>query len=476
MGITTAMQAGVTALAANATALSAISSNIANVNTTGYKRVTSHFTDLVSGQSTKGSYTGSGVTATTQQNVTTKGELIPTTSGYNLGIDGQGFFIVSDTTRTGTSATSLFSRDGSFTTDTNGYMVNAGGYYLKGWLADQYGNIATSSTDMSMLQAINVGNVPNPILPTRNVSFNSNLDSRTPISSAAATYSGTDPVPATPANPAVSMSSWLASDVNSKVGTKPDTSITLKVSDSLGQPHNVTLALIKLSAGATGSTWAYEVWSDDAVAGAGLPAGQIASGQLTFDNEGNLQQNPAPPAAQTFTGALADPAGLNVQWNPSFGAVGTQQISFGVSGDPVTSTLTSVGRDTLTSAQKADGTEFSPLAKVEIQPDGTVNAVYSNGNVRTIAKVALATFVNANGLEPLSGNVYAISSYSGSMLLKTPGADGAGQIAAATLENSTVDLSQEFTGLITTQRAYSAASKIVTTADEMLQELLNIKR
>lgn len=461
MGITTAMQAGVTALAANATALSAISSNIANVNTTGYKRVTSHFTDLVSGQAVKGSYTGSGVTASTQQNVTTKGELIPTTSGYNLGIDGQGFFIVSDTTMTGTSATALFSRDGSFTTDQNGYMINAGGFYLKGWLADQYGNIATSSTDLSMLQAINVGNVPNPILPTRNVSFESNLDSRTPISAAVATYDPTDP--ALPAAP-VSMSAWLASDVNSKVGTKPDTSITLKVSDSLGQPHNITLALLRTGA----NTWEYEVWSSDAIANPPTaPSGQVARGEMVFNNDGTLD---------SLTGGLDVASGIEIDWLASFGAENDQEISFGLSGSPLTSMLTSVGRDTLTSAQKADGTEFSPLAKVEIQPDGTVNAVYSNGNIRTIAKVALATFVNANGLEPMSGNVYAISSYSGSMLLKTPGADGAGQIAASTLENSTVDLSQEFTGLITTQRAYSAASKIVTTADEMLQELLNIKR
>ena len=107
---------------------------------------------------------------------------------------------------------------------------------------------------------------------------------------------------------------------------------------------------------------------------------------------------------------------------------------------------------------------------------GVVSAIYDNSEVRKIAKIGLATFPNPDGLAPVSGNAYRPTIPSGEFVIKQPGVGGAGEIAAGTLEASTVDLSSEFTGLITTQKAYSASSKIITTADQMLEELINIKR
>ncbi len=123
-----------------------------------------------------------------------------------------------------------------------------------------------------------------------------------------------------------------------------------------------------------------------------------------------------------------------------------------------------------------NGTAFGNLTDVEVDEDGFVTAMFDNGVTRRIAQVAVATFANANGLVPLNGNAYRVSQQSGPFSLKTPGTGGAGFLAPGTLESSTVDLSTEFTGLIVTQRAYSASSKIITTADQMLEELINIKR
>ena len=127
-------------------------------------------------------------------------------------------------------------------------------------------------------------------------------------------------------------------------------------------------------------------------------------------------------------------------------------------------------------AVDSNGTALGNLTNVEIDEDGYVTALFDNGVTRRIAQVAIATFPNPDGLEAVDGNAWRLTTDSGGFSLKAPGEGGAGDIAPSTLEASTVDLSTEFTDLIRTQRAYSACSKIITTADEMLQELLDMKR
>ncbi len=113
---------------------------------------------------------------------------------------------------------------------------------------------------------------------------------------------------------------------------------------------------------------------------------------------------------------------------------------------------------------------------IEVDDDCVVSAIYDNSQIRTVAKVGIATFPNADGLKAISGNAYRTSLDAGQMVIKEAGEGGAGRISPSSLEASTVDLSAEFTGLIQTQKAYSASSKIITTADQMLEELINIKR
>ena len=475
MSINRAMQSGVTALAANSAALATISNNIANANTTGFKRVLTNYTDLVSGTSTSTMYGGNGVTTAIQQTLTDKGELNSSTAGYSLGIDGQGFFVTSDSSDpVNAGSPLLFTRDGSFTTDTKGYLTNAAGLYLEGWIADSSGNIDTSSTDVTKLGPINVANIANAAQATTEATFTANVDSNTPVSSAitAGTYNAT--------TAAGAMSTY---DASTNTGTKPDSTISMNISDSLGQEHTVTMSLLKKGVDTTtgsptfGETiWDYEVSSPDITDTGGLH--QIATGTLAFKTDGSLDTTNSTTNGGAFTTDYtigASNSGTPPAWNASVGAAG-QSFSLGLSGASPTSTITQLAGDSTTTAMSTNGTEFGALTKVEVGKDGLVTAIYNNGDTRKLAQVALATFINANGLTPVSGNAFQVSTASGGFSLKAPGAGGAGSLEPDTLEASTVDLAQEFTGLITTQRAYSAASKIITTADQMLQELLSIKQ
>ena len=138
--------------------------------------------------------------------------------------------------------------------------------------------------------------------------------------------------------------------------------------------------------------------------------------------------------------------------------------------------LTQYDSASVVQATLTNGTAFGNLSEVKIDEKGFVTAIFDNGVTRKIAQIALATFPSPDSLSQTSGNAYRVSQSSGTYNLKAAGSGGAGLIGASQLEASTVDLSAEFTGLITTQRAYSASSKIITTADEMLAELISIKR
>lgn len=475
MSLNGSMSAGVSALNANSVALSAISNNIANVNTTGYKRITTQFADLVSPHYTAKDYVSGGVNPITQQAIAVGGSLNPSSSSYHLGIDGSGFFMTANNTdKLDGTETLLFTRDGSFGTDTNGYLRNASGLYLLGWTANETGQIISSSTDTSLLGPINVGDISPVAEPTSLVTFKTNLDSETVLS---------DAVVAGSYNVASATNSMSVYNVVTGTGTRPDATSTITVSDSLGQPHVLTVSMLRRAPDTTGATngmirWDYEISSPDIQDGAGATLatgglGQITTGSLYFNSDGELDLVNSTGGLKTGLVIGASTGGTAPKWNTSFSASG-QSINLGVAGG--LSSLTSVADDTLTKDILANGTEFSSLSKIDIGDDGKVTAFYANGKQRTVAQVGLATFINPNGLSAVTGNAYEISINSGPFTIRKPGEEGAGQIAASALEASTVDISYEFTNLITTQRAYSAASRIITTADEMFQELLSIKR
>jgi flagellar hook protein FlgE len=461
MSINSALLAGVSGLVANSSALAAISDNIANVNTTAYKRNQVSFATMVTSQAVKGEYSAGGVQGISKQFVSQQGLLQAASSSTDLGINGDGFFVV---TTKGAGLTAAdpreFTRAGAFEPDANGFLVNDAGLYLQGWAVQPDGSFSTDPSDLSKLGPINVKNLGAAVQQTGNLGISANLDQTTAVNTTAlAAYDKTSTTK--------SMASYAATGT----GTAPDAPpVELTVIDSVGGAHKFALAFEKTS---TPNTWNAEIYAVPAsdVNAAG-PNGQIAAGQVKFNTDGSIDLANSTlfgPAGSPPTIALAASGGAQPAW----------ATALGVSGQSVTvdmSQFTQLAAASTVNSVTSDGAGVGNIVGVQVGQDGVVSALFDNSQVRKIAKIAIATFPDANGLQATSGNAYLATLSSGQMTLKAPGAGGAGKISPSSLEASTVDLSSEFTGLITTQKAYSASSKIITTADQMLDELINIIR
>jgi flagellar hook protein FlgE len=456
MSINSALLAGVSGLAANSSALAAISDNIANVNTTAYKRNQVDFSTMVTSQSVTGDYSAGGVQGVNQQLVSTQGLIQGATASTDLALNGDGFFVTSSSP---TAPASEFTRAGAFTPDANGFLVNDAGLYLQGWPVQPDGSFDTDPSDLSKVGPINVKNLGAAVQATTSLGVDANVDQRTTVDTAAVTaYSASSN----------SMAQYAAT--NGASGTAPDAApIEFNVVDSMGGTHKFDLALEKTG---TPNTWNAEIYAVPASDVTGTN-GQVAAGQVVFNNDGSINMASstlfgAAPAAPTITlgasGATTPPA-----WSAAQG-IGGQSLTFDLS------TLTQLAAPSAVTSATSNGASAGNIVSVEVNASGVVSAVFDNNQVRPIAQVAIATFPNSDGLQPVSGNAYMGSLKAGTMTLKSAGTGGAGVIDPSSLESSTVDLSTEFTGLITTQKAYSASSKIITTADTMLDELINIIR
>ncbi|WP_449254056.1 flagellar hook-basal body complex protein [Brevundimonas naejangsanensis] len=482
MSINGAMLAGVSGLTANAAALSTISQNIANVNTVGYKRAATEFSTVVNAQTQGVGYSAGGVQATARHFISQAGQLQRTTSGTDLAIAGQGFFVVTEKSENLTlSDARLFTRAGAFKIDDLGYLQNTSGLYLQGWPVASDGTVNADPSDMSRLRTINVGSVGGAAEPTTRVSLNANLKSSVePDAAALARYAAGE-----------TMAAYKA-DATPPVGVKPDFEISIPVSDSKGGQQNLTVAFIK---GANPNEWHAEIYAPagKVMNADGTPMtvnAPIKSGIVKFTQDGRLDTTFTDPTALfpdptnatiTLGASLTTPPTPpipgaptpDVLWDTDLG-VATQTIAIDLGAS--TGGLTQYDSTSIVQATYTNGTAFGNLTEVKIDDNGFVTAIFDNGVMRKIAQVALATFPSADSLTEVAGNAFRVSQNSGTFNLKAPGTGGAGLLGAQQLEASTVDLSTEFTGLITTQRAYSASSKIITTADEMLAELINIKR
>jgi len=484
MSINSALLAGVSGLTANAAALAAISQNIANVNTVGYKRSAGEFQTVINSQSQGAGYSAGGVLATARHYTSQNGQLQRTTSNTDLGIAGQGFFVVTERPENvQVTDTRLFTRAGAFTVDNLGYLKNTAGLYLQGWPVDAEGNIATDPSDLNRLRTINVGSVGGTAEPTTRIQLNANIKS-SQLVSAEATDAAATPPGANTYDPATnSMAMW---DAETGAGVKPDFELTIPVSDSKGGQRTVAMSFLKST---VPNQWYAEIRAipaSDVVTGAGLTNGQLRSGLVAFTQDGRLDaaamaalgtaalfQDPSTASLTFGSSDAAAPAAGAFNWAPELG-IDDQSLAFDLTA--ATGGLTQYDSASVVQAVLTNGTAFGNLSEVKIDDTGFVTAIFDNGVTRQIAQIALATFPSPDSLAQTSGNAYRVSQGSGTFNLKAAGTGGAGLIGSSQLEASTVDLSAEFTGLITTQRAYSASSKIITTADEMLAELISIKR
>jgi flagellar hook protein FlgE len=462
VSINSAMIAGASGLIANSSALAAISDNIANVNTVGYKRANAVFTPLYRSQGTSQHFAAGGIMSSTKLQISESGLLSPGSSPTDLAVSGDGFFVVSENTSGFTTTDPVaFTRAGSFHPDANGYLQNSAGLYLAGWPVQADGTVDADPSDLSSLEIINPVSIGGAAEATTEVGLSANLQASQAVSAAEATYAAG------------------VSGTNMSSGTvTPDVEFGIPIYDSQGGVHTITLSMLKSS---TPNQWHAELHvtpASEVTTGAGLVDGQIATGVIAFDANGNFDvANSTIPTSLDFL-ASANVAALGatqVQWAAAEG-VNSQAISLELGGPSSAGGLTQFDSQSALAATSVNGTPFGDFSGVDIDASGMVYAKFTNGIVKKIYQIPVATFANADGLEALGGGAYGVSRDSGNYTLNTAGVGSAGNLAAATLESSNVDLATEFTNLIITQRAYSASSKIITTADEMLDEAIRMKR
>ena len=469
MSINSAMLAGVSGLITNSSALAAISDNIANVNTTAYKRNQVDFANVVTAQAVKGRYSAGGVQAVTRQFVSQQGLVQSASSPTDLAISGDGFFVVTDkATGLQPSDARSFTRSGSFSVDQNGFLKNDANLYLQGWPVQKDGSIDANPSDLTKMQSINIKNLGAAVSASTQVTIDANIDKR-PITGSVGDATYTTAAPG-------SMSDYAKDPTT---GTKPDFTLEMNIIDSTGGGHKVAMAFLKDSS--TTNSYHAEIYSipDTDIDNGGGPPGQIASGLVKFNSDGSFDQTDS--TIFGVTGAIGNAPNFSLadSTTPGSAAAPSWASSLGVGASALKldlSTLTNNSSPSTVTTVQSDGASVGNVVGVEIDEKGIVSAIFDNSQIRKIAQIGLATFPNANALTPVSGNAYRPTIQSGDYSVKQPENGGAGQISSSTLEASTVDLSAEFTGLISTQKAYSASSKIITTADTMLDELIQIIR
>ena len=482
MALSTALYSGVSGLGTLGNAMQIIGDNIANVNTVAFKGSNFNFQDLLSqsiytlsgsSQVGRGSAMGS-VSAAFDQ-----GTFESTASDTDLAINGGGFFVVRDP-----DSTDLFyTRAGNFSFDKDGYLVNPEGYVVQGWQVDANSQNLGAPTDVQLVP-LNA-----PPLATDNMKVVVNLNSN-----------GNDNSLGADDSLAIA---WDGTQATPLAGTAYDYQTTLKAYDSLGNTHDITIYFDKA---ATSSAYEFivtcNVGEDNrTIFGATDEAkGMLARGLLHFDSTtGEISDIDL--WQFTGTGSGGDGITLSAAGNwtaqaeatdlsngyftvaPTFisGNAMSVELNLGSAHDGtswVNETLSSTqyARTSTTSYQSATGYSAGDLRGVSVDVDGVLTGAYSNRQSIPHFRLSMADFLNEQGLAKMGGNLYSETPVSGIAMVNNPGTNGLGSIVANALEQSNVDLATEFVKMITTQRGFQANSKIITVTDQMMAELLNLKR
>lgn len=437
---------GVSGLAAQSQSMGMISDNVSNVNTVAYKGAEAEFSTLVTRAARSSTFSPGGVRAGTRYEIAEQGLIQSSSSPTDVAIDGKGFFIVNN--QPDGTGDQLYTRAGNFRTDVLGNLRNAAGFYLQGWALDSNEQVINAN----QVETVNVDLVRGTVAATTTAEAGINLDATQ------AAFGGAY----TPGDLATFNSSGGTG------GVQPHFARSLDVVDSLGRPHTVTLAFLK---DAAANTWNVEVHGEPSeLETADHPNGLLASGQVTFNGDGTLASNTLTPV-YPGGGAAGDPIGVN--WLDSDGANDSSiDLNLGTVGQA--DGLTQFDADFGTAFVKQNGVEFGELTAISIDEDGYVVASFRNGREQRVYKLPIATFANPLALDPRSGNVYSETQASGPVSMREAGKSGAGGIAPSALESANVDVADEFTKMIVTQRAYSANARVITTTDEMLDELVRI--
>lgn len=433
MTISSSLNASVAGLTANASKLAAISDNIANASTFGYKRVEADFHSMVISRS-GGHYTAGGVRATSQRLIDERGSLVTTTNATDLAVRGRGMLPVtkiSEVTSGNGAPQMLLTSTGSFRTDAQGYLVTKSGLVLMGWPANPDGTFPTYPRDTSAgLEPIqtNVNQLTSE--PTTSMVLGVNL-------------------------PATATDSTSAGDIQE---------LTIEYFDNLGKSENLEITFTP-TVPATGSSNEWTMVIQDS-ADPGVTIGEYT---LTFDD--SQPSGGTLTSVTTVTGGTYDPANGNVIVNV---VGGPMEINIGELG--ASDGLTQLGDKFAPLQIGKDGSPVGNMTSVEVDQNGLVHAYFDTGITRTIYQVPLVDLPNPNGMVALDQQTYIPSPDSGSFFLWDAGDGPTGDIVAYSREESATDVAGELTDMIQTQRAYSSNAKVIQTVDEMLQETTNIKR
>jgi flagellar hook protein FlgE len=421
-----ALYSGISGLKANTSAMSVIGDNIANVHTTGFKSSNVSFSNVFSsslGQSSM--QIGRGVTMSGIAANWNSGTMETTSTVTDLAINGQGMFIVNDSA----GSAQYYTRAGQFEFDNEGYLVNQDDYRVQGYSIDTSGTVGPLG-DISMPAGMSVP------AATTELTMGLNLD---------ASSADTDTY---------------------------DTTVT--VYDSLGNPVDLTFNFERNDppTGAGDIEWEYYVTSSG---GATITPATGSRNILSFTSAGALDLTNSTAMIASATGDgygheidisnLTPAADMSVVWRFA-----------DTTGAATDGTVTGYSGNSAKNSQTQNGYPTGMLQGVSVDEDGVFTGLYSNGTMLSFAQVALADFASYSGLLKQGSNLYTSSLASGQAVILAPNQGGVGSIAPSSLEMSNVDLADEFVKLITTQRAFQANSKVITTSDEVLSDLINIKR
>ena len=428
-----AMYSGVSGLRAESEALGVVGDNIANINTVGFKSQRAIFQDVL-GHSilagTSSAMPGSGVRVGDVQQMFTQGTLSNTGVNTDLALNGDGFFVVGGSVDGITG--NFYTRAGQFNLDKDGFLTNTNGLQVKGYTANGDG------TYQAALSSVRAPTSSLPARATQAISITANMDSSAAVI--------TDP--------------WDAQSPSTTANAPP---ASMTVYDSLGNARTLDVYFRKTADNA----WEYHVLADGADMATPVAGNvEVGSGTLNFTTDGALDTMTAgTPITVDFGGGASAAQAITLD----FGS----QVSAGGSGlDGTTQFASPASVSNLTQ----DGYASGDFSGVSVDGQGVVMGLYTNGQKLAIAQLAVAKFRSNDGLGRAGQNLWIETRDSGTAAMGTAGSGGRAAVSSGALEGSNVDLAEEFVGLIQHQRSFSANSKTITTADEMLQELIGLKR
>jgi flagellar hook protein FlgE len=430
MSLTNALFSSVSGLSTASTQISVIGDNIANASTPGFKEKRAEFSAVLGQSITAGSgfaQVGAGVLVNDIGTIFTQGVFETTQRPTDLGISGRGFFVLEG------SMGRSYTRSGVFGFDKEGFLVDPNGNRLQG-----YGIDPASGDSNGALGDIQVNLPLSPPQATESVELGMNLDAGADIFPG-----GFDPA-----------------DLDGSTNARE----VVTMYDSLGTPRQMTVFFTKTSA----TEWDFNLTLSDADAAPATRTGNDfvvqGSGTLTFDDAGALQSISA--------------TNFDLQLDVANGAASPQSFEFTmgpVAGEPSTSApTTQFNAQTVTNFATQDGFAPGTLSALDINVDGKLNGVFTNGATMSLAQIALANFGNVEGLAEIGGSQVIESVESGPPVLAAANSGNLGSIRSSSLEKSNVDLAQQFVNLIVSQRAFQANTRTVSVANELMANLVGL--